>query len=77
MTLLGFRSTTGSQTLVWPCKEILINGFNKRHTAPPVIDETSPPEVVKQAKNVSKLSVGARALCKHAHRSAKGFWGNP
>lgn len=21
--------------------------------------------------------MGARALCKHAHRSSEGFWGNP
>lgn len=23
------------------------------------------------------LSVGARALCKHAHRSSEGYWGEP
>ena len=23
----------------------------------------------------SILSVGARALCKHAHRSSEGYWG--
>jgi hypothetical protein len=28
-------------------------------------------------KNPSKLSVGARALCKHAIRASDGFWGDP
>ena len=23
------------------------------------------------------MSVGARALCKHAHRASDGFWGDP
>lgn len=31
---------------------------------------------MKRAKGVSKLTAGARALCKHAHRSSEGFWGN-
>ena len=31
---------------------------------------------MKRLKNPSKLTVGARALCKHAHRSSEGFWGN-
>jgi hypothetical protein len=26
-------------------------------------------------KHPSRLTVGARALCKHAHRSSEGFWG--
>ena len=33
---------------------------------------------LKKLKNQpSKLTVGARALCKHAHRSSEGFWGDP
>jgi hypothetical protein len=33
---------------------------------------------LKKLKNLpSKLTVGARALCKHAHRSSEGFWGDP
>ena len=28
-----------------------------------------------KSKNPSKLSVGARALCKHANRASDGFWG--
>jgi hypothetical protein len=34
-------------------------------------------EEMQRAKSFSKLSVGARALAKHAHRSSDGFWGNP
>jgi hypothetical protein len=30
---------------------------------------------MSRIKNPSKLTVGARALCKHAHRSSEGFWG--
>jgi hypothetical protein len=44
---------------------------------PPEIDEHSDENTRKQAANTSKLSVGARALTKHAHRSTEGFWGNP
>lgn len=32
---------------------------------------------LKRLKNPPKLTVGARALCKHAHRSSEGFWGIP
>lgn len=32
-------------------------------------------EEMKRIKNPSKLTVGARAWCKHAHRSSEGFWG--
>jgi hypothetical protein len=30
-----------------------------------------------RSNNTPQLSVGARALCKHAHRSSEGFWGEP
>lgn len=33
-------------------------------------------EEAQRIKNVSKLTVGARALTKHSHRSSDGFWGN-
>lgn len=52
--------------------KILKTGFNKPHTV------LTPEELQRQkVKNPSKLSVGARALCKHAHRSSEGFWGEP
>jgi hypothetical protein len=31
---------------------------------------------MKRVKNPSKLTVGARALTKHSHRSSEGFWGS-
>ena len=30
---------------------------------------------MKRQKHPPRLTVGARALCKHAHRSSEGFWG--
>lgn len=32
-------------------------------------------EELKRMKHPSRLTVGARAFCKHAHRSSEGFWG--
>jgi hypothetical protein len=46
----------------------VFDNFNRRHTvlsAKQLEDNSNPP----------KLTVGARALSKHAHRSAEGFWG--
>ena len=31
---------------------------------------------MKRMKHPSRLTVGARAFCKHAHRSSEGFWGS-
>jgi hypothetical protein len=33
-------------------------------------------EELKRMKHPSRLTVGARAFCKHAHRSSEGFWGS-
>ena len=30
---------------------------------------------MKRIKNPPRLTVGARAWCKHGHRSSEGFWG--
>lgn len=30
---------------------------------------------LKRIKNPPRLTVGARAWCKHGHRSSEGFWG--
>lgn len=68
--MMGFRKTTGSQDLPWPDAEVLIDNFNKANQLISVDDP-------QRNKGVSKLSVGARALQKHAHRSSDGFWGNP
>ena len=32
-------------------------------------------EELKRIKNPPRLTVGARAWCKHGHRSSEGFWG--
>ncbi len=66
--MLGFRKTTGSQDLPWPTKDILLQNFNKLNTI--LTDEE-----LKRLKHPPRLTVGARALCKHAHRSSEGFWG--
>jgi len=48
------------------------NGFNRPNTI------LSPEELMRfKNNNLPQLSVGARALCKHAHRSSEGFWGDP
>lgn len=70
--MLGMRKTAGSQDIPWPSIEALKEGFNKPNTV------LSPEELLRFKKLVpSKLSVGARALCKHAPRSSEGFWGEP
>jgi len=68
MTSLGFRKTTGSQDLPWPTKSCLLANFNKLNT---ILSD----EELKRMKHPSRLTVGARAFCKHAHRSSEGFWG--
>ena len=45
-------------------------GFNKPHTV--LSDE----ERLRMKNPPSKLTVGARALTKHAHRSSEGWWGD-
>lgn len=70
MTMLGFRKTVGSQELEWPSPQVLLDNFNKPNQVLSVED-------MQRLKSISKLSVGARALMKHSHRSSDGFWGNP
>ena len=69
-TILGFRKTVGSQELIWPSGKELLENFNKPNQILSV-------EEMQRLKNISKLSVGARALQKHSHRSSDGFWGHP
>ena len=68
--MLGFRKTVGSQDIIWPSGQELLHNFNKPNQILSV-------EEAQRIKNVSKLSVGARALQKHSHRSSDGFWGHP
>lgn len=72
LTMLGFRKTTGSQDISWPTRKVLLDGFTKPHTV-----MSSEEAQRKKNLSVSKLSVGARAVCKHAGRSSEGFWGDP
>ena len=70
-TLLGFRSTPGSQNVhFWPFASSLAASFNQPHTKPT-------PELLAKLgkKKPSILTVGARAITKHAARSKEGFWG--
>jgi hypothetical protein len=47
----------------------MLESFNQLHTT---IEEESK----RTNKPKSLLTVGARALSKHSHRSSEGFWGN-
>jgi hypothetical protein len=80
MTMIGFRKTTGSQDAVWPSKQAMLQSFNQLNTILSkglcmqnlIIAE----DEVKRLKGpMPRLTVGARAYCKHAHRSSEGFWG--
>ena len=67
--MLGHRKTAGSQDISWPSLFELKESFNRPHT---VLTEE---QKQKQKNPASKLTVGARALTKHCHRSSEGFWG--
>lgn len=68
ITMFGLRSTIGSQQHPWPEKNLIMGSFEKPHTLP------TPEQAAKNMKP-SFLTVGARALSKHSHRSTEGFWG--
>ena len=60
---LGVRRTQGSTDKhMLPQRNILENVFGQIYTK-------------EESKTASNLSVGARSLTKHAHRSSEGFWG--
>ena len=82
--MIGFRKTTGSQDIVWPGKQQLLDNFNSPNSILSNLKvlllqmvNTVAEDEAKRIKNPSKLTVGARALTKHAHRSSEGFWGSP
>jgi len=68
--MLGFRKTIGSQNRIWPSAQQLLINFNRPNQIVSV-------EEAQRLKSVSKLTVGARALLKHSHRSSDGYWGHP
>lgn len=60
---LGVRRTQGSTDKhMLPQRNILENVFGQIYSK-------------EESKTASNLSVGARSLTKHAHRSSEGFWG--
>jgi hypothetical protein len=78
MTTLGFRKTIGSQDLPWPTRAQLIENFNKPHivlSKSSILNGLLGEDELKRTKNPPRLTVGARAWCKHGHRSSEGFWG--
>lgn len=68
LTMLGVRKTIGSAEMAIPKREMLAEKFNKSH-----IELTE--EELKARKSIPKLSVGGKALSKHAHRCSSKFWG--
>jgi len=69
LTCLGVRKTPGSKD-VCPCPvNNVFDNFNRRFTI-------LTPEQLEGNPNPPRLSLGARALSKHVHRSAEGFWGS-
>ena len=68
MRMVGFRKTTGSQDVPWPSPKILLEKFNQPNKILSVEEQ-------QRARGASQLTLGARALSKHAHRCSDGFWG--
>lgn len=67
LTCLGVRETVGSVSDYSLPQIAMLEGlFNDMHTSE---------EERKHPHSHSILTVGARALTKHAHRSSEGFWG--
>ena len=62
--MLGLRTTTGSMNVIWPTKSKLQESFMELNNKN------------QGQQQRSYLTVGARALQKHAHRSSEGFWGD-
>ena len=58
-TLLRIRTTIGSVDLLPPSRKTLLDSFELPHCNKPKV----------------KLTAGAKALSKHAHRASDGFWG--
>ena len=60
---LGVRRTQGSSDkYMIPQRNVIENSFSQIYSK-------------EESKGSSSLSVGARSLTKHAHRSSEGFWG--
>ncbi|CAI2374750.1 unnamed protein product [Moneuplotes crassus] len=68
LTCIGIRKTPGSKDVCPPPISCVFDHFNRRFTL-------LTPEQLEENPNPPKLTVGARALSKHVHRSTEGFWG--
>lgn len=69
LTCLGVRQTQGSvDKFSLPSKAALCRAFSQ-------LNAQAASEESKGQEQVSLLTVGARALSKHSHRSSEGFWG--
>lgn len=79
LTLLGVRKTVGSKEKMPPATEELIRGFNTPFSR---LGEESQVQIISKVEEdqeskkkietkACQLSVGARALMKHAHRSSE------
>ncbi len=64
LTMMGLRKTVGSADMIIPHRVVLETKFDQ-----PCIILT--PEELKTKKSIPKLSVGGRALSKHAPRSSE------
>ena len=70
MLVLGMRWTVGSVATVPPPRHELVSAFNQLHMPLHVKKKTT-------KRNIKHtLTVGARALTKHAHRSSESWWGS-
>lgn len=68
LTWLGIRKTYGSKDVWPPPLSYVFEHFNRRYIY-------LTPKQLAEHENPPKISIGARALSKHAHRDSQGFWG--
>ena len=71
LTLLGIRQTPGSINNNLPSDlELLTSSFKEMHTKCAQENKFENVSIQIKPKPLSKLTVGARALCKHSHRAS-------
>ncbi|CDW83132.1 UNKNOWN [Stylonychia lemnae] len=66
---LGLRRTAGSQDLLPPERKSLVDSFTRLYMV------QTEDELKRSGNNPPIITVGARAMQKHAPRSSEGFWG--
>ena len=72
LTCMGIRKTTGSSDRLPPTRSELVQLFNQ-----PIQQIIEEKKGAGHSSNtiLTRLTVGGRALVKHAHRSSEVFWG--